>query len=132
MHSKHLGTDAYYLGSTLVYLVDWKLPDDPATNLLNVWEAVQAAYRELKSPSRFGVLTLQMFRAGGSPFPCLKGKASEIKHLAPALEKVAVTMLDNTQAQEALILKGLQTSRAIDECLHDLANCPRSLPAMQR
>ena len=125
MHSKHLGTDAYYVASILVYLVDFKMGEDATANLNTLWAAIKGAYRELRSTSQFGSLTLAMFRAGGSPFPCLKGKASEIRHLVPALERVSTMFLDRANPQEHLMIKGLQHSRAIDACLSEVGRCSR-------
>ena len=125
MHSKHLGTDAYFLGSVLVYMVDFKLEGEPSANLLEVWTAIKAAYSSLRSTNQFSTLTLSMFRAGQSPFPCLKGKAAEVKHLVPAMEVIGPQFLDRENPQELLMLKGLQQSRAIDACISEFADLPR-------
>ena len=101
------------------------MPGEAATNLREIWEALKGAYRELGSPSQFSVLTLNMIHRGSAPFPNLKGKASEVRHLVPALEKVAPLFLDKDDGIEALMIKGLQLSRGIDGCLKDAGRAAR-------
>ena len=69
MHTKHLGTDAYFLGSVLAYLIDHQMAATPGENIKQLWEAIKTAYKELKSSSQFGNLTFTMYRAGPKPFP---------------------------------------------------------------
>ena len=125
MHTKHLGTDAYFLGSVLAYLIDFKMEREPAENLKQLWAAIKTAYQDLKTTNQFSNLTLTMFRAGSNPFPCLKGKASEIRHLVPAMEKVSNQFLNRQNPQEELMIRGLQLSRGIDACLLEVGRAPR-------
>ena len=128
MHTKHLGVDCYYLGSILTYLVQFKMGGEPSENVKELWEAIRTTYQELRSPSQFSNITLNMFKAGQAPFPCLKGKASEVKHLVPVLERVCADYLETDIPEEKLMLRGLQQSRAIDACIHDSGRTPRCGP----
>ena len=125
MHTKHLGVDCYFLASVMVYLVDVKMAEAPAQNLQALWTSIKTAYRELQCPSQFSTMTLNMIRGGGGPFPNLKGKASEVKHLVPALELIASQYLDRGVVEEQLMLKGLELSKAIDACIQDAGRAPR-------
>ena len=102
-----------------------RLTGDATNNMKLLWNAIKLAYQQLKSPSRLSVITLDMIRAGKSPFPVLKAKAAELKHLIPALEKVAGRFLDSSIWEENLMIKGLQMSRAIDACLQEASRAPR-------
>ena len=128
MHSKYLGVDAYYAASIMLYIVEWKLTGEATENMKTLWNAIKLAYQQLKSPSQFSVINLNMIRPGSSPFPCLRGKAAEIKHLIPALERVASQFLDKSHMTEGLMIKGLQMSRAIDGCLQEAGRAPRPDP----
>ena len=116
MHVKWLGADSYFLGSILCYLVDYKLPGKPKENLALLWSEIQEGYKMLKTSTRFSCLTLSMIRAGKNPFPCLKGKAAEVKGLVPVLARVTRQYLNDTDL-ERLMYKGLMQSMAIDQCL---------------
>ena len=47
MHTMHLGTYQYAMGSILQYLVFHKMPDDPETNLHAIWKLVKQYYEVL-------------------------------------------------------------------------------------
>ena len=124
MHMKWLGTDSYYLGSLLVYLVDMKLPGSAQENITTLWQEIDVIYKQIQVPTRFSCITLGMIRAGKSPFPCLKGKASEVKWLIPVLVKVLEKYLRDTEF-EKLMYRGLLQSWAIDQCLEQNIGVPR-------
>ena len=117
MHSKYLGSDAYVASSILEFLVSHKLQSTPELNLQEVWTGIVATYVAQQAPSRFGSMTLSMFQAKKSPFPCLKGKASEVKHLMPALLVVCRDLLDTNVHIERVMVAALENSCAIDRCL---------------
>ena len=125
MHVKWLGIDSYFLGSLLSYLIEFKLPHQAKTNLSLLWTEIVVVYKELNIPTRYSCLTVNMIKAGKSPFPHLRGKASEVKWLIPVLVKVVKKhLMDN--AFEKLIYQGLLQSWAIDECLNSNMSLPRS------
>ena len=124
MHIKYLGIDAYYLASVLVYLVDYKLQGKAQDNLNSIWDEMQLQYQQLKSPTRLSSLTLSMIRAGRSPFPNLKAKASEVKCLVPVVMHIASKYLVSSEF-EKLMYQGLVQSWAIDQCLAETKLLPK-------
>ena len=125
MHCKYLGSDAYVAGSIMEYLVSHKLQGTKADNLQTIWDAIVASYAALKTTSRFGSMTLSMFEANKSPFPCLKGKASEVKHFIPSLLAVCRDFLDQSIHIERVMIFALESSYAIDRCLAENKHQPR-------
>eukprot|EP00971_Amphidinium_carterae_P341682 6480621-Amphidinium_carterae.1 len=128
MHCKHLGLDAYYAGSTLEYLIKHKLGDTVSSNLLTVTRAIKDLYKLRRTSSQFNCITVQMIHSKDQPFPHLKGKAAEIKHLMPILAEYCTSVLGPAK-HEQLILKGLQQSEAIDAILTEagaVARCHAS------
>jgi len=56
-----------------------------------VWDLIQSAYRNLKSPCRYSQLPAKMWTNEKSPhadYPDLTGKAAEQRHLVPAMRDV--------------------------------------------
>ena len=125
MHSKYLGSDSYLAGSILEFLVSHKLRGSQEANLQEVWCGIVAQCVAQSSPSRFGSMTLTMFQAKKSPFPCLKGKASDVKHLMPALLALCREMLDTDIHIEKVMVAALESSCAIDRCLTENKAMPR-------
>ena len=92
MHSKHLGLDQYLLGSTL-WLLCFQLGGDvePAGVLARVFHEVKCYYKAYRVKHQFSTLKLSMFVQKGkeqTSFPCLKGKAAEVRWLVYALHDV--------------------------------------------
>ena len=86
MHCKHLGLDMYIFGSVLALLVNSLMPDEPEQNLQNCWKYLKQFFKDNATPTPFRYLTkLSMFLKKGDKFPKLRGKASEVRHLGPAL-----------------------------------------------
>jgi hypothetical protein len=89
MHTKHLGTDAWFFGSVLWMLTYLILPDTASHNMNVVWDHIHAWYKAHPAQrSVFSALRLSMFTVPEDPtasYPCLKGQASSIRHLGPAL-----------------------------------------------
>ena len=46
MHTKHLGVDAYILGSFFNYCCAYKLADSEEKNMQTVWQMIQQGYKE--------------------------------------------------------------------------------------
>ena len=86
MHIKYLGCDQYLFGSILELLVSFILPLSPDENLKAVWQALQQAYKSLRTPQQVQyryLNRLSMFMRSG--YAKLRGKAAEIRHLGKAL-----------------------------------------------
>jgi len=45
MHCKHLGTDSYFFGAVLVFLIHYVLPGTPDQNMDTVWASMKAFYQ---------------------------------------------------------------------------------------
>ena len=60
--------------------------------MFKVWSEISEAYKILKIAERFTNIAINQFTNGEKPWsqkPLLKGKAAELKHLAPVLALVA-------------------------------------------
>jgi hypothetical protein len=86
MHIKHLGTDKVILGSILYALVNYVMDGSPEENLAMIWGRIGEIYKERRTHDRYGALKMTMFTSKSSPK--LKGKAAEVKNLAPVLYSV--------------------------------------------
>ena len=86
MHSKYLGVDQYCYGSILALLTVQIMPnDDPQRNLNILWSDILSFYRENNTPVRYRYLNRLGMYLRKSGTPKLRGKAGEIRHLAPAM-----------------------------------------------
>ena len=116
LHTIDLGVAPRLAGSVLH---SWIYPngckeDNAAERLMHIWKDIKEAYQELNISERFTNLVLSMVVSDTrSPFskpPILKGKAGEIRHLIPALTKVAWKKANQGEAFAHMA-----------ECLHALA-----------
>ena len=119
MHVKYLGTDQYFLGSVLYLLVFVLMGGEPATNLETVWNRVKEHYTQNRVTARFRILKLSMFRSGPGGYPRLKGKAAEIKHLAPALLSVWRSGMDVDDDDHQRVRIALETGVRLDTILDE-------------
>ena len=87
MHVKYLGTDMYQFGSSLSLLVHHLLAGTPEANLSQCWSFLKRYFKQHKTPSPYRYLNrLSMFVRNKGRYPKLRGKASEVRHLGPALQ----------------------------------------------
>lgn len=97
--------------------------------MFKVWSEISEAYKILKIAERFTNITINQFTNGEKPWsqkPLLKGKAAELRHLAPVLALVAWNKAKRpagTLAQEGAWNKAKETQVAlhIAEALTSLA-----------
>ena len=88
MHIAHLGVYKYIYGSVMYVLCFFISPNPPMRNLEVVGGAIRRYQRLHLTGTKFRhVKRLTMF-VRKSGYPCLRGKAAEVKHLGPALEHV--------------------------------------------
>ena len=80
LHTKHLGTDAYFLGSVLVMLTHHLLPGSRSENLEVIWSELEDAYRAQKTVYRFGNIKETMFWSS-KELPKLKGRPGSVNNL---------------------------------------------------
>ena len=117
LHTKHLGTDAYYCGGVLKILVWYVMAGTPKENLDNLWIDIQAEYAVQRTQHRYTVLTLRMIQSSKSPLPQLSGRGSVIKDFVPVLAKIAEKHLNQRLPQHRYMLVGLHASRDLDKIL---------------
>ena len=86
MHCKYLGHDQQVYGSILSLLCRRVMPGDAVSNVKQLWNEIQAFYKDNNVPVRFRYLNrLSMFERKSPQYPKLRGKAAEVKYLAGAL-----------------------------------------------
>ena len=88
MHTMHMGTSMYMLGSVLHVLVFQILPGSPLANMEIIWTEICEQYRLLNIPSQYSSLGISTFVDAEKPrmvYPRLKGRAAEVKWLVPVL-----------------------------------------------
>lgn len=109
MHTMHLGTYQYFLGSVLKLLTHRTMSGTHENNLSRVWVKIKEAYTELGSPSRFNDLKMTMYNKNDHTFPLLKGKASELRHFPAALRVAFKAFMkpDDTQHKQVLVMLDL-------------------------
>ena len=112
MHTKSLGTDAYLLGSILLYMAKEVLPETPEVNMGAIWAFVQTFYTTNRTACRLSRLTLSM--VDHQPFPKLAAKAMETRHLLPAVESFLSGHLQGNAAV-AWFHRLVQLSMGLDE-----------------
>ena len=103
MHNKHMGTDAYLYASTLWVLCYLLLDGAPSVNLQRVWAMMLEWYQAnpLMKQYKFANLKLSMFTDPDEPMktsPKMKGTASEVRALGPALLHVWERLVPTTDA----------------------------------
>ncbi len=103
MHVLHLGAYQYTFGSILMYLTHHVMPENPEANLAKVWAVLKRSYSEHRTSSRFGDLRISMYAGQRAHFPCLKGKAAEVRHLAKPLLAACQAFLPNIPAVNSQI-----------------------------
>eukprot|EP00971_Amphidinium_carterae_P162645 3224492-Amphidinium_carterae.2 len=131
MHTKCLGTDSYLLGSLIQCLVEQNVAGTEEENLEQLWQEMQEEYKKGQTRSRFNQLAKSMCKqAAKKAYPCLKGKASEIKHLLQPLQKICQRRLDDSEELEKRMLQALRFSVEADKSLEQCCEEPR-LPEMQ-
>ena len=95
MHAKHLGADQHFFGSGIFLMVFRMLDGSPTDNLEYVFGQIKQYYKTHEYAKRkramYRHLQLSMVcnpRSPESAFPKLKGKAAQVKNIAPALLEV--------------------------------------------
>ena len=120
LHCKYLGSDQYQFGAVFEVLVRFVLPGAPDENLERVWEALQEAYRALRTPlqSRYRYINkLSMFIRKG--YSKLRGKGGEIRHLGFALTLVFKKFMNAGLRVHREILYMLQANNTMERLLSE-------------
>ncbi len=118
MHTMHLGTYKYFLGSVLELLTHHVMDESPEKNLDRIWQMIQKAYRDNRISEKFDQLKVSMYKRAGQ-FPSLKGKAAEVRHLLKPMLVVCEHFLDNTIKQHKEIKLALRMAIQMETTLDD-------------
>ena len=119
MHVKYLGTDQYFLGSVLFVLCCRLMGGSREDNALQIWGMVSEFYTANEQLCRcpYKILKLSMFSSGPGGYPKLKGKAAEVRDLAPALLSVWREGMSEEDPMHIAILCALEASCRMEEIL---------------
>ena len=116
LHTKHIGTDGYFLGSVLELLCFYMLANSPQENFDTIWQDIRAAYSRSTARSKFTNMTINMFhKEGGMPF--LKGAGAILKCLVPILRSVFAKYMNKDDQQHRFVYAALGESINIDAVL---------------
>ena len=113
MHCKHGGTDAYFFGSILKYLVFFIMTGSVEVNLTNLMQMI------LAWPLHKGFVSLKVSMFAGDGFPCLKGRTSSIKSFGPSLLYACQQLLDQSLLVNRQIVKALQCNIRREQILDE-------------
>jgi len=116
MHTKHMGTDAWFYGSVLWLLCFELLPNSPEANLQVVWSEAKRHLQQHGEANRFNNLKLSMFVNEGG-FPKLKGRAIEIRNLGPPLVEIWSNRMDGASPVHKQVRLALKASCAFDDVM---------------
>ena len=115
MHCKHLGCDQYAYGSILWLLTHRIGPaPTPEANMDIMWKQIVEEYKQHGIKGGYSEIRLSMFTptaaATRARFPCLKGKAAEVKSLAKPLLSLWGRYMDHGSKQHRTVRILLTTS----------------------
>ena len=132
MHCKHMGCDAYFLGSVL-WLLCYEIlrVGSPARNCSYVFKQIKLFYSAHRTPTQYTNLTLSMFTTESEPdarMPKLKGRAAEVRHLNEPLLEIWRNNMDRQNLQHAQIEVGLEASCEVENILDMYADDFRLQP----
>lgn len=122
LHCIHLGTSTYFLGSVLYKLVFEMLPGTPLANMEIVWSEICQEYARQGIEAQYNSLGLGSFcnvQAPSSAYPCLKGRAAEVKWLVPALAAIWQRLQRPENATDRLVGELLEGQLAIQGLLDE-------------
>jgi hypothetical protein len=126
MHCKHMGCDAYFLGSVLWMLCYEVLNGGTPTERCAYIEGiVKNYYAANKTPTQFTNLTVSMFTTEAEPnarMPKLKGRAAEVRYLNHPMLEIWRMHMDRTNMQHVQVEVGLQSSCEMEDILNAFAD----------
>ena len=123
MHMKHLGSDAYYMGSAIIFVCEYLGAHDMGGSMKKLWECIKKHQGILQPAHRYYEITLNMLTTGEDNFPVLKGRAACIRHLIKPLHDAFVELLDPTNEIHRWVIHGLYCSYTIEQILDSHRDC---------
>ena len=114
MHCADLGIGADWLGQLIVYMLQWMVGNSRKERLNDLWQRIQALYRDYPDASKLDNLTENMLSLD-KPSPKLKAYAAECRGLVPIMATLASQILDDSDpaSVEATVL----------HCTMELSQC---------
>ena len=132
MHCKHMGCDAYFLGSVLWMLCYEILQVGGASaNCAYVFGHVKDYYSAHNTPTQYTNLSPSMFTTESEPtarMPKLKGRAAEVRYLNHPLLLVWRLHMDRANVQHVQIEVALQASCDMEDILNEYSDDIRLPP----
>ena len=138
LHTMHLGTTMYFVGSILWLLVYRVLRGSPQENIACVWGWILDEYTDAMVSVQFPKLDLKSFTNNdpNEHYPKLKGKGGQIKHLLKPMLRVwirCMNPLDNMHVKVRTALEHLvEMQRLIDAHAKDLFMTRANAAALKR
>ena len=117
MHCKYLGFHQYSHGSTFAVLVNMVMPSSPEENLKNAWTFLKSYFKNNKTPTPFRYINKLSMFVRMNRFPKLRGKASEVRHLGPALRALWHAYMKPAIALHRKILTMLKCNVGLEQML---------------
>lgn len=118
LHTKHIGTDGYYAGSTIRYLTHHILSGNVDDNLRVIVHDIKAAYKNHGiHRDRFSFLKHTSIQGSSAKIPFLKGSGAQIRKMMVVLQSIFAKYMDPEDTTHQLVMQGLSESVAIDKVL---------------
>ena len=129
LHTKHIGTDSYFVGGTLRYLTHY-MGGTPDGMLREVFNDIRHEYNRQGTHHRIYGLSHTMIKKANEKCPQLTGPRGKcIRDLVPVLVEVFQARMDSSNEIHRNIVRGLQASASIDKLIMANAGSFRTAPA---
>ena len=114
LHTKHLGSDSYFLGA-VIRLLTHHMGGNVEENLVGLNFDLRALYKQHNVRYRLPKLTHNMVQRGDAKVPQLTGpRGLQIRDLVPIIRIIFARRHDATNAQHRDVLRALDASSRID------------------
>ena len=118
LHCKYLGSDAYFLGSLIWYLISSVMPGTLQGNLSSLFAELKQEYTN-GGWQGFTKLTLGMIKGDGTKLAYLKGSGYQIRATGHAMLPICRKHFDCKNDQHGMMVWTLEQSIEIDNVLHE-------------
>ena len=121
LHTKHIGRDAYFLGSVLMAMFTEIGIAGTNTEILQyIWDHISEGYKRLDVRNdRITGLTFGMIQSSAAKLPQLKMRGNQMKKLAPVIRLIWVEHMDEDRPHHRHIKLALDDCIRIDEIMDD-------------
>ena len=112
MHVMHLGVYQYFFGSVLKFITHHVMGGSPRDNAASLFGELKIQYRECGIEAKCNDMKVSMYWDGKpTEFPCLKGKAAEVRNPSKPLLVVAQNHLPDDVPVHKIIKKNLENAK---------------------